>query len=160
MAQNNESPGDKILTTWAKLKDKPFGKKLFSRGVGKLAPYTGTIKALVTDLEPGRCHTFLKHRRSNMNHLRSTHAIALINLGEMTSGLAVLSGLGSEIRGILTNLEMEYIKKAKGDLTAQCHCEIPAVKDNLNYVVKTTIKDSSNEIVAVGQFHWLLSRKI
>ena len=159
MAHNNESPGDKILTTWAKLKDKPFGKKLFSRGVGKLAPYTGTMKALVTELKPGRCETFLKQRRSNMNHLRSTHAIALSNLGEMTSGLAVLSGLGSQIRGILTHLEMEYIKKAKGDLTAVCACEIPEVKDSLQYVVITDIKDSSGDIVAIGKFHWLLSRK-
>ena len=159
MAKNNESPGDKILSTWLRLKDKPFGKRIFSRGVGKLAPYTGTIKALVTDLQPGYCHSFLKHRRSNMNHLRSTHAIALINLGEMTSGLAVLSGLGSQIRGILTNLEMEYIKKAKGDLTATCKCEIPAVEDNLKYVVTTTIKDCDNDVVAVGKFHWLLSRK-
>ena len=159
MKQNNESPGDKILATWSKLKDKPFGKRIFSRGVGKLAPYTGTMKALVTDLEPGRCQSFLKHRKTNMNHLRSTHAIALSNLGEMTSGLAVLSGLGSQIRGILTNLEMEYIKKAKGDLTAECICEIPEIKENLKYVVTTTIKDTSNDIVAIGKFHWLLSRK-
>jgi acyl-coenzyme A thioesterase PaaI-like protein len=159
MKQNNESPGDKILLTWNKLKDKPFGKTIFSRGVGKLAPYTGTIKALVTDLEPGRCTTFLKYRKSNMNHLRSTHAIALSNLGEMTSGLAVLSGLGSEIRGILTGLEMDYIKKAKGDLTAECLCEIPQVNSSLKYMVTTNIKDAANDIVAIGRFHWLLSRK-
>ncbi|MFK8011190.1 MAG: DUF4442 domain-containing protein [Marinicellaceae bacterium] len=160
MSQNsNESPGEKILTTWNKLKDKPFGKKLFSRGVGKLAAYTGTIKALVTHVEPGHCQSLLKERRRNKNHLKSIHAVALINLGEMTSGLAVLSGMSNQVRGILTKMEMEYIKKAKGDLTAECICEIPNIDDNLDYTVKTIIKDASGDIVAVGTFYWLLSRK-
>jgi len=156
---SNESPGEKILATWKKLKDRPFGKRLFSRGVGKMAPYTGSIKALITDLQPGHCQAFLKERKSNKNHLRSIHAIALANLGEVASGLAVLSGLSTQIRGILTKMEIEYIKKAKGDLTAECICEIPEVIDNLAYEVQTTIKDSSNEVVAVGTFYWLLSRR-
>ena len=159
MAQNNESPGEKILANWKKLKDKPFGKILFSRAVGKLAAYTGTIKALVTDLNPGHCQSLLKERKSNKNHLKSIHAVALINLGEMTSGLAVLSGMTSQVRGILTKMEMEYIIKAKGDLTAECICEIPEVKTDLDYQVQTTIKNSSGEVVAVGTFYWLLSRK-
>ena len=159
MSKNNESPGEKILATWKKLKDKPFGKKLFSRGVGKIAAYSGTIKAIITDLKPGNCQAFLKERSKNKNHLKSIHAVALINLGELTSGLAVLSGMTSQVRGILTKMEMEYIKKAKGDLTAECLCEIPEVNDNLEYTVKTTIKDLSGEVVAVGTFYWLLSRK-
>lgn len=157
---SNESPGEKILATWKKLKDKPFGKKMFSRGVGKLAAYTGTIKALVTEVKPGHCQVFLKERRQNKNHLKSIHAVALINLGEVTSGLAVLSGMSSQVRGILTKMEMEYIKKAKGDLTAECNCEIPEVADSLDYTVKTVIKDLSGEVVAVGTFYWLLSRKL
>jgi len=159
MSQNNESPGEKILATWKKLKDKPFGKKLFSRGVGKLAAYTGTIKALITEVKPGHCQSFLKERSRNKNHLKSIHAVALINLGEMTSGLAVLSGMTNDIRGILTKMEMEYIIKAKGDLTAECLCEIPVVKDSLEYSVKTTIKNLSGEVVAVGTFYWLLSKR-
>jgi len=155
----NESPGEKILATWKKLKDKPFGKKLFSKGVGKMAPYTGSMKALVTDLTPGYCRTFLKERKSNKNHLRSIHAVALINLGEMTSGLAVLSGMSSQIRGILTKMEMEYIKKAKGNLVAECRCKIPEVNDSLNYQVETLILDLQGDVVAKGTFYWLLSRK-
>ncbi|VAW39854.1 hypothetical protein MNBD_GAMMA01-1758 [hydrothermal vent metagenome] len=157
MSQNSESPGEKILATWKKLKDKPFGKYMFSRGVGKMAPYTGSIKALFTDLRPGYCRAFLKERKANKNHLNSIHAIALVNFGEVTSGLAVLSGMPSQVRGIVTQLEMEYIKKAKGNLTAECICDIPQVTDKLNYIVTTTIKDSSAEVVAIGTFHWLLS---
>lgn len=156
---SNESPGEKILQRWKKLKDKPFGKQIFSRGVGKVAPYTGSIKALITDLQPGSCKALLKQRRANMNHLQSIHAIALSNFGELTSGLAVLSGLSSDVRGILTKLEMEYTKKARGTLIAECTCDIPQVNDKLNYQVITTIKDQDNDIVAKGTFYWLLSKK-
>ncbi len=159
MSQNNESPGEKILANWKKLQNKPFGKQMFSRAVGKMAAYTGTIKALITDLKPGHCQSFLKERRLNKNHLKSIHAVALINLGEVTSGLAVLSGMTSQVRGILTKMEMEYIIKAKGDLTAECICDIPEVKENLEYTVKASIKNTKGEVVAVGTFHWLLSRK-
>jgi len=156
---SNESPGEKILHTWNKLKDKPFGKKLFSRGVGKTAPYTGSIKALITDLQPGHCKALLKQRKSNMNHLKSIHAIALINLGELTSGLAVLSGLPTDVRGILTKLEMQYFIKARGHLIAECICDIPQVDDKLDYKVITSIKNQDDEIVAQGTFTWLLSKK-
>ncbi|MCF6288640.1 MAG: DUF4442 domain-containing protein [Proteobacteria bacterium] len=156
---NNESPGEKILANWEKLKDKPFGKFLFSRAVGKMAAYTGSIKALITDLKPGHCQSFLKERNSNKNHLRSIHAVALINLGELTSGLAVLSGMTNDIRGILTKMEMEYKKKAKGNLTATCICDIPQVQEELNYTVQTIIKDLSGDVVAVGTFYWLLSKQ-
>lgn len=123
-----------------------------------MAAYTGSIKARVTDLTPGHCQVFLKERNSNKNHLNSIHAVALINLGEVTSGLAVLSGMNRDVRGILTKMEMQYIKKAKGNLTAECNCIIPSVEDNINYEVETHIKDESGETVAIGQFYWLLSK--
>ena len=156
---SNESPGEKILQTWKKLQHKPFGKYLFSRSVGNIAPYTGSIKALITDLHPGYCQTYLKQRRSNMNHLNSIHAIALINLGELTSGLAVLSGLSNDVRGILTQLSMEYPKKSKGHLTADCTCDIPeVVNESLTHQVTTIIRNSDRETVAIGTFTWLLSK--
>lgn len=158
MSQNNGSPVGKILANWKRLENKPFGKYLFSRAVGKMAAYTGSIKALITDLKPGHCQAFLKERNSNKNHLNSIHAVALINLGEVTSGLAVLSGMTNQVRGILTKMEMEYIKKSKGDLTAECICEIPEVSDSIDYTVTTTIKDSSDEVVAIGTFYWRLSK--
>ena len=39
-----------IRSTWERLSALPMGKWLFSQGIGRMAPYTGTIGAVVDDL--------------------------------------------------------------------------------------------------------------
>ena len=43
-----------LVPTWNALRDKPFGKQVFSRVVSMAAPYTATIGAQIEELAPGR----------------------------------------------------------------------------------------------------------
>ena len=61
--------------------------------------------------------------------MKSTHAIALVNLAEMVTGLTLMNSLPDNTRGILTGIQMQYLKKARGLLTAKCVCEIPVTND-------------------------------
>src|SRR5690606_26636636 len=101
-SRRDASHGTRLLNAWKRLSGRPGGKWLFSRFVGRMAPYTGTMKALVLELEPGRAVVELKDRRSVRNHLRSVHAIALANLGELSSGLAASAAMPQGVRGIPT----------------------------------------------------------
>lgn len=140
------------------MRDKPGGRWLFSRMVGRLAPYTGTIRATVLELEPGRAVVELKDRRGVRNHLRSIHAIALANLGELASGLAASAAMPAGVRGIPTAITIEYLHKARGTLTATGTAALPDVTEPVTADVHADIRDRDNVSVAVARVTWKLER--
>lgn len=157
MSTNNlEAPGRRLAGLWQRLAPWPGGTWMFSRLLGFMVPYTGSIGAHVRQLEPGYAVVTLRDRRAVRNHLRSVHAIALVNLAEVTSGLAMLVGLPAGVRGIVTGLSIEYRKKARGTLTASCRTVIPEVQGRLEAEVVAEIRDPANEVVAVTTVRWRL----
>src|SRR5688572_16003105 len=111
-----------IRTSYDKLKDLPMGLAIFSRLIGWMAPYTGTITPRVEKLDSGYARISMDDHRGIRNHLSSVHAVALMNLGEVSTGLALHYDLPEGSRAILTKLSMEYLKKARGKLSAEAQC--------------------------------------
>ena len=150
------APGERLRSAWRRLSPLPGGRWLFSRLLGWMAPYSGTIGSRVERLEPGFARVTLADRRRVRNHLDSIHAVALVNLAEQASGLAVLMGLPPDVRGILTGLTISYRKKARGRLAAECRCAIPAVQTSLDYEAVATISDAGGDVVAQAVARWRL----
>jgi acyl-coenzyme A thioesterase PaaI-like protein len=157
MSRDSESPGQRLLALWRRLAPLPGGSRLFSRLLGRTVPYTATIRATIVHLEPGHVRVELRDRRRVRNHLRSVHAIALANLGELATGLAVLTSLPPTVRAILTGIEVTYEKKARGLLTAEARCDIPDVATRSEEVVEAGIVDAAGDVVARVRARWLLS---
>ena len=82
-----------------------------------------------------------------------------MNLAEVTSGTAMLMALPAGTRGIVTGLSINYLKKARGLLTAECQCEPPAVSGDLSFDVQSEIRDQSGDVVARTTVTWLLSTR-
>ena len=155
---SSNSLTETLLAFWRRLAPLPGGTWLFSRILGRLAPYTGSMGAPVKLLEPGHTVVQLSDRRRVRNHLNSVHAVALINLGEVATGLAVISQLPPDVRGIVTALGAEYRKKARGLLTAECRTDpIPAAAEPTERDVSAEIVDQAGDVVAVVRATWRLS---
>ena len=158
MAKSLDAPGASVAMWWKRLSRVPLGRTLFSWMIGRTAPYTGTIRARVLDLGPGYSRWQMKDRRRVRNHLDSVHAVALVNLAEVSSGTAMLTALPPGTRGIVTGLSIEYLKKARATLVAECRCEVPAVSGETRYSVRSEVKDESGDVVARATVESLLRR--
>ena len=145
-----------LLSTWSRLQHWPGGPWLFHRMLARFVPYTGALGARVIELEPGHARVELSDRRRNRNHLGSVHAVALVNLGEMTSGLALVSGLDPGVRSILVRISAEYLKKARGTLTATAKLEVPEVTGPVDHVVEAAIRNEAGDLVSRVEAVWRL----
>src|SRR3954470_19771625 len=116
MAKKHEAPGALAQQRGARVSPLPGGKALCSITIGRTAPYTGSIGARAEELRPGYARWSLRDRRAGRNHLSSIHAVALVNLAEVTTGTAMLMSLPAGTRGIVTDLTTTYVKKARGTL--------------------------------------------
>lgn len=154
--KKQQTVGERANKLWQRLSPLPGGKWLFSKLIGFAIPYTGSIQPRVVSLQPGHAIVNLHDRRRVRNHLKSIHAIALANLAEFTTGIATLSGMPQGSRAILTGLQVEYHKKARGTLKSESHSTPPADAVEQSVVVEAKIYDAWGDCVATGLATWLI----
>lgn len=151
-----------LLKSWGFFARLPGGKKAFSLILGKVVPYSGSVGATVETLEPGRVMVKLRDRRPVRNHLRSVHAMALANLGELSTGLALNTLIPPTSRAILSSFEIRYLRKARGWLTSICDATEhkdslkDALSENKPFAIRGEIVDSAKEKVAEVQATWIV----
>ncbi|MGV6851245.1 MAG: hotdog fold domain-containing protein [bacterium] len=158
-----ESPGQLLLKKWGCLSNLSVGKWIFSRMLGWMVPYTGSLGAQITELKPGHARVILKERRKVRNHLRCIHAIALSNLGELASGLAMLTAQPDGVRGIVTSIQADYLHKARGTLFAQADLnpkDVRVDQGSQEYKSVAKIFDQEDNHVCTVTATWLLEKKI
>jgi acyl-coenzyme A thioesterase PaaI-like protein len=126
----------------------PGGERLAALLIGRAIPYSGTIQPLIQSVGDGRAEVVMRDRRRVRNHLRSIHAIALANLGEFTANLAMVSRQPPRTRWIVTGMAIDFVKKARGRLTAIAVAPaIDWVTDGQS-LIETVIRDPSGDVVA------------
>jgi len=155
-APRREAAGERLLRLWGTCRGLPFGRAIFGWMFARTVPYSGSIRATVLELEPGHVKLALRDRRSVRNHLGSIHAVALTNLGELASGLAMTAALPVGVRGIVLRIETVYLKKARGTLVCDCRVNVPEVTGDLNHEVHAEIRDQGGDIVASVRVVWRL----
>lgn len=151
-------PEQRIMRLWRKFGHHAFGRRLFHFLFNRAVPYSATIGSQIVKLEPGHALLELRDRRKVRNHLNSIHAIALANLGELASGLAMIAALPPHTRAIVVRLEINYLKKARGTLLAEGRASPPErILESISSIAEATIRDNEHDEVATVRVEWRLS---
>lgn len=150
-----KTPQQQIMENWRRLGGSWLGRHAFSRMIGLFVPYSGSISPFVIELGEGTVKIQVKDRRAIRNHLRSVHAIALANMGELASGLAMMSVLPNNCRAIVTHLEIDYLKKARGVLSVIGEATLPDdIGEETEIIVNADIFNAENELLATLRVTW------
>ncbi len=148
-----------IRQAWDLMSGMPGGKAVFSRLVGRMAPYTGSIHAHVTVLRSGYAEVEMTDRKAVRNHLDCVHAIALANLAELAGNVALAYSLPDDARFIVSGIEIEYVKKARGTIKAIGESPVPRSSTRAAYDVPVTLRDAGGDEVARAVLHSLVGPK-
>jgi len=151
--------GNLIRDTWDRLSPLPGGARLFSRFVGRAAPYTGTIGAQVVELREGYARVTMRDRRAVRQHLASVHAIALANLAELCGNIAVAYSLPDDARFIVAGFSIEYLKKARGTITAESRPPAITSSEKREYPVEVEMRNPEGELVAKATLRTMIGPK-
>ena len=143
-----------IRKLWKRWATKPGGRWLFSRAVGRVVPYTGSIRADVRQLREGHAVIEMRDRRRLRNHLGSHHAIALANLAEFTTGLPLAYAVQPEGRAILVSLHVDYLKKARGTITGIVDFTPPDAGADTDIEIPVELTDRDGVVVARARARW------
>ncbi len=144
----------------ALVSENPEMRGAFNKTLGQLAPYSGTIEPNVEELSLGRAQVSMLDRPEIRNHLNSIHAVALMNLAELTTGLTVLFSCPENHRSIIVGLNIRYLKKARGTITAECGWDPPVEVSKSECVLDVTLCDQAGDTVAEAQSIWLIRSAI
>ena len=101
----------------------------------------------------------MQDRKAVRNHLDCVHAIALANLAELAGNIALAYSMPADARFIVSGMKIEYLKKARGTITAVGEPPIPKTADRAQYDVPVTLRDASGEDVCKVVLHSLVGPK-
>lgn len=148
-----------VRELWDRMSTLPGGKQLFSRAIGFAAPYTATIRCKVEILREGYAEVRMLDRPDLRNHLSCVHAVALVNLAEVTGNVALAYSLPDDGRFIVAGLDIEYLKKARGTIRATSDCPIPTSSERKEYRVPVSMWNGAGEEVARATLRTLVGPK-
>lgn len=119
------------------------------------------VAGVFHSLKSRKCTTSVRETRSIRNPFNSIHAAALLNQGEATGGLAVMTLVEQEggLRAIVNKLNIVFHKKARGVIT--CHSNVSLYglefKQPVDVTVISRLLDEAGDQVATVEANWVVS---
>jgi acyl-coenzyme A thioesterase PaaI-like protein len=112
-----------------------------------MAPYFTTINPLISALRPGHATVQVPFSREITNHLGTVHAIAMCNAAELAAGTMTDVSIPAGARWIPKGMTVEYLAKAKSDVTAVADGEAVDWQTEGDKIVPVDIHDAEGKKV-------------
>ncbi|MDH2078593.1 hotdog fold domain-containing protein [Pseudomonas atacamensis] len=123
------------------------GPDAFSKMACQFAPYFSSINPLISELRPNAATVRVPFRKEITNHLGTVHAIAMCNAAELAGGMMTDVSIPSGARWIPKGMIVEYLAKAKTDVTAVASAEGVDWQSDGDKVVNVDIHDCEGKKV-------------
>lgn len=141
---------NRLLKLQSSLKNKPFGKELFSYFVARSAPYFLSIKPQIIELRENYMKVAMRKRRAVYNHIQTVHAIACCNLCEFAAGVCMEASIPKHRRWIPVGMQVSYLKKAATNLTAEVDLSATDWENCTEVSCDVKVKDTNGEVVVAA----------
>lgn len=149
------------VTAFQRLGGSALGRWLYSRLVCWRAPYFSTIRPTVLRLEPGLAIARMDQRRAVQNHIGTVHAIAVCNLVELVAGLGTDASIPKSMRWLPKGMNVSYLRKATGRLTAMASVPPVRVGESQDLVVTVDVRNGADETVVRAEVTmWVTPRPL
>lgn len=124
--------------------------RMLTWAFGKNVPFMHTARLRFQDLSEERAVLTLRNRRRVQNHIHSVHAAAVALLAETATGTLLTMNLSDDRVPLLKSMQVEYHKRAKGDLLAEATLNASArtrilAEEKGEIVVPVKVTDESGE---------------
>ncbi|AWM92766.1 DUF4442 domain-containing protein [Pseudomonas sp. 31-12] len=123
------------------------GPQAFSKMACQVAPYFSTINPLIAELRPGHATVQVPFSKEITNHLGSVHAIAMCNAAELAAGTMTDVSIPAGARWIPKGMTVEYLAKAKTNVTAVADGEAVDWQTEGDKIVPVDIHDAEGKKV-------------
>jgi len=148
----------KVMKLYNRVTRLPYGNKIFSLMVSRMAPYFSSISPLITELRPHYCQCLIKKRHAVHNHIKTVHVIAICNGLEMAMGVMAEASIPSHLRWIPKGMSLDYTAKAGSDI--RCVAEVkPEQWVEGDLLVAVTAYDNNDIVVVQGHIKLWISAK-
>jgi uncharacterized protein (TIGR00369 family) len=86
--------------------------------LGRIVRFAGTAGTKVLKLTPNECIVVMPNKKKVQNHIGSVHAAAMALMAESATGFITGLSVPDDRILVIRNLELEYIRRATGDMKA------------------------------------------
>jgi hypothetical protein len=121
----------KLLVIFQRAKHSNFFLWILNYVLGYAIPFNKPHKIKITAVHDDGVSVRLPYRRKNLNHLKGIHACALATMAEYTSGISLLSIIGTNFRLIMKNISVTYHYQAKMDVITTQKLEKQLIEDKI-----------------------------